>query len=238
MAERALSPAADDNRGMSLHNPIPIPMDLALPPVRPGGRLRRLWRSRKALGGVTQWILDWGLPGAVAVGALYLCAARAASPTDVYKTFTLIDPPQHFLLWVASLVGWLVVPAIIGGVAGHVIAARIQSVKAITTSTLFQRRGWGARLRPPSRIDYLGAYFHGTLAEQDFVDAFVRIAHRNDWAQAQDHWEVVIKDTMSTQQYANLDRHECLRQAQDASRIHLRPAALLGLCVVCAARRP
>ncbi|MGW9041273.1 DUF6313 family protein [Streptomyces lydicus] len=213
-------------------------MDLALPPVRRTRRIRRLWRSRKALAGLTQWTIDWGLPFATGVTLLYVFAARAASPSEVYRTFTLIDPPQHTLLWLASVIGWLAVPAVIGGVAGHVIATRIQSVKSISTSTLFQRRGWVARLRPPSRIDYLGGYFHGTLAEQVFVDAFVRIAHRNDWVKAQDHWEVIIKDTMSTQQFSKLDRHECLRQAQDATLIHMRPAALVGLCVVCVARKP
>ncbi|MGW1379662.1 DUF6313 family protein [Streptomyces sp. NPDC002446] len=213
-------------------------MDLALPPVRRARRLRRLWRSRKALAGLTQWIIDWGLPFAVGISLLYVFAVRAASPSAVYRTFTLIDAPEQTLLWLASVIGWLAVPAVIGGVAGHVIATRIQSVKSISTSTLFQRRGWAARLRPPSRIDHLGAYFHGTLAEQVFVDAFVRIAHRNDWDKAQDHWEVIIRDTMSTQQFSKLDRHECLRQAQDASLIHVRPAALVGLCVVCVARKP
>ncbi|MFH8679235.1 DUF6313 family protein [Streptomyces lydicus] len=221
-----------------MNNPIPIPLDLALPPVRRTRRIRRLWRSRKALAGLTQWTIDWGLPFATGVTLLYVFAARAAGPGEVYRTFTLIDPPQHTLLWLASVIGWLAVPAVIGGVAGHVIATRIQSVKSISTSTLFQRRGWAARLRPPSRIDYLGGYFHGTLAEQVFVDAFVRVAHRNDWVKAQDHWEVIIKDTMSTQQFSKLDRHECLRQAQDATLIHMRPAALVGLCVVCVARKP
>ncbi|MFE0374150.1 DUF6313 family protein [Streptomyces inhibens] len=206
--------------------------------MRRNKRLRRLWRSRKALAGLTQWIIDAGLPFAAVITLLYVFAVRAASPGAVYRTFTLIDAPQHTLLWLASVIGWLAVPAVIGGVAGHVIATRIQSVKAISSSTLFQRRGWGDRLRPPSRIDYLGAYFHGTLAEQDFVDAFVRIAHRNDWVKAQDHWEVIIRDMMSTQQFSKLDRHECLRQAQDSTRIHMRPAALVGLCVVCVARKP
>ncbi|MEU5210436.1 DUF6313 family protein [Streptomyces sp. NPDC020742] len=221
-----------------MNNPIPIPLDLALPPTRPLGRLRRLWRSRKALAGLTQWIIDWGLPFAAVITVLYVFAARAASPSEVYRTFTLIDAPRHTLLWLASVIGWLAVPAVLGGVAGHVIATRIQSVKSMATSTLFQRRSWGARLRPPSRIHFLGSYFHGTLAEQVFVDAFVRIAHRNDWVKAQDHWEVIIRDTMSTQQFAKLDRHECLRQAQDATLIHMRPAALVGLCVVCVARKP
>ncbi|MFI8438802.1 DUF6313 family protein [Streptomyces sp. NPDC079020] len=222
-------------------HPIPVPADLTPAPNPPGfwRRLKRLWRSRKALSGLTQWIIDWGIPFAAGVTLLFFYAARADGAGGVYKVFTLIDPPDHVLLWVASLVGWLLVPAIIGGVAGHVIATRIQSVKAIPTSTLFKQRTLGQRLKPPTQIDYLGHYFRGSSsdADKDFVNAFVRVAHRNDWQEAQDHWEVIIRDTMSTPQYADLDRHECLRQAQDMTRIHLRPAALLGQCLVCHARR-
>ncbi|WTO36798.1 DUF6313 family protein [Streptomyces achromogenes] len=220
--------------------PIPIPGHLKLPSGRQRilKRLRRTWRSRKALKGVTQWILDWGLPMAVCLGALYVFAVRAESPSGVYRAFTLIDAPRHVLLWLASLVGWLLVPAIIGGFAGHVIAERISRAKSISTHTLFRQRKLRQRLRPPGLIDDLSAYFHGTVAQQDFVDAWVRVAHRNDWVRAQDHWEVFVRDTMSTQQYAHLDRHECLRQVQSAAKMVLRVTARsCGLCLVCERRR-
>ncbi|MEU3411275.1 MULTISPECIES: DUF6313 family protein [unclassified Streptomyces] len=220
--------------------PIPVPGHLKLPPGRQRllGRLRRAWRSRKALKGVTQWILDWGLPLLVCLGALYFFAARAESPSGVYRVFAMIDAPRHVLLWLASLVGWLLVPAIIGGFAGHVIAERISRAKSISTHTLFRRRRLRQRLRPPGLIDNLAAYFHGTVPQQDFVDAWVRVAHRNDWARAQDHWEVFVRDTMSTQQYAHLDRHECLRQVQSAAKMALRVTARSsGLCIVCERRR-
>ncbi|MFH8366277.1 DUF6313 family protein [Streptomyces sp. NPDC018031] len=219
--------------------PIPIPGHLKLPPGRRRllQRLRRVWRSRKALTGVTQWILDWGLPLSAGMGLLYFFAARAESPSDVYGAFTLIDAPEHVLLWIASIVGWLLVPAIIGGFAGHVIAQRISRVKSISTHTLFRQRTLRRRIRPPGLIDDLAPYFHGTHAQQDFADAWVRVAHRNDWSRAQDHWEVFVRDTMSTQQYAHLDRHECLRQAQNTGRMTLRVTARFGLCIVCERRR-
>ncbi|WP_406202153.1 DUF6313 family protein [Kitasatospora sp. NBC_01560] len=199
--------------------------------------MRRVWRSRKALGGTTQWIIDWGLPMAALLGALFVCAARADGPLSVYKVFTLIDAPDHVLLWVASLLGWLLVPAIIGGFAGHIIAQRISSVKAISTNSMFRRRPLSRRLRLPGLIDDLGPYFHGTYAQQEFVDSWVRVVHRNDWTRAQDHWEVFVRDLMSTQQYAHLDRHECLRQVQNAGRIVLMFAGRTGVCIVCDRRR-
>ncbi|WP_327368673.1 DUF6313 family protein [Streptomyces sp. NBC_01217] len=217
---------------------LPIPYDLTPPPPQPlGVRLRRLFRSRKALSGVTQWFIDWGIPLAILLGVLYFYAARSKSYSDVYKTFTLIDPPNHVLLWIASLIGWLLVPAIIGGIAGHVIATRIQSVKQLSTSGLFRRRRLGEILRPPSQIAYLGAYFNKAPEAHTFLDNFVRRAHRNHWLLAQDHWEVLVRDTMCTAEYAELGRNECLRQAQDMNNIHLRVAATAGQCVVCAARR-
>ncbi|MEX0169159.1 hypothetical protein MRBLMG1_001722 [Streptomyces sp. LMG1-1-1.1] len=194
-------------------------------------------RSRKALSGVTQWFVDWGLPLAVVVGGLYFLAARGEGYKDVYKTFTLIDPPSGLPSWGASLIGWLLVPAIIGGVAGHVIATRIRSVKQLTTSGLFRRRKLGDRLRPPSRIAYLGDYFNKSPEAHALVDNFVRRAHRNHWLLAQDHWEVLVRDTMCTAEYAELGRAECLRQAQDLTSIHVRTAATAGQCVVCAARQ-
>ncbi|MFZ3474478.1 MULTISPECIES: DUF6313 family protein [unclassified Streptomyces] len=216
-----------------------MPGHLDLPPDRRRllRRWLRLWRSRKALKGVTQWIVDWGLPMAVCLVLLYVFAARAGSPSSVYRVFTLIDAPKHVLLWLASLVGWLLVPAIIGGFAGHVIAERISRVKSISTNTLFQRRTLRQRVRLPGLIDDLGPYFHGTHARQDFVDTWVRVAHRNDWVKAQDHWEVFVRDTMSTQQYAHLDRHECLRQAQNTGKLALGFTARAGLCIVCERRR-
>jgi hypothetical protein len=224
---------------MLIHGPIPVPPQLDLPPHRQSffRRLRRVWRSRKALKGVTQWILDWGLPITLCLTVLYVFAVRATSPSSVYRVFTLIDAPKHWLLWAASLVGWLLVPAIIGGFAGHVIAERISRVKQISTNTLFQQRKLGQRLRPPGLIDNLSAYFHGVYARQDFVDAWVRVAHRNDWVKAQDHWEVYVRDMMSTQQYAHLDRHECLRQAQNTGKMALGFTARTGLCIVCERRR-
>ncbi|MDT0411489.1 MULTISPECIES: DUF6313 family protein [unclassified Streptomyces] len=219
--------------------PIPIPPHLDLP-SKTGGRkvrLRRVFRSRKALRGLTQWVVDRAIPMALLLAALWFFAARYdGGGGEVYRVFTLLDKPVgHPLLWIASAIGWVAVPAIIGGAAGHVITQRIDRVKKQPSNRLFRRRGLKQRLTPPGVIDDLRPYRYGTGSQQAFVDAFVRVAHRNDWQRAQDHWEVYLRDTMSTQQYADLDRHECLRQARNVALIALRVAALSGNghCIVC-----
>ncbi|WP_299530446.1 DUF6313 family protein [uncultured Streptomyces sp.] len=199
--------------------------------------MRRAWRSRKALKGVTQWLIDWGVPLVAGATALYVYAASATSPSSVYRSFTLIDAPAKLPLWLSSVVGWLLVPAVIGGVAGQVISQRISNVKATPTARLFRKRRWGQRLRPPGVIPDLRRYFHGTYAQQNFVDAWVRVAHRNDWSRAQDHWEVFVRDMLSTPQYAHLDRHECLKQAKDTAHLGLVITAQAGICIVCERRR-
>ncbi|MER7179240.1 DUF6313 family protein [Streptomyces hyaluromycini] len=187
--------------------------------------------------GLTQWILDWGVPTLTSLGLLYGLSAHWTSPSYTYQVFTLIHEPQHVVQWLSSIAGWLLVPAIIGGVAGHVISARIESVKNLRQQELFGRRTINDRLRPPGLIDHLGSYFHGTEPEQLFADAWVRMAHRNDWLRAQDHWEIVIRDTMCTKPYSHLDRRECLRQTQGTMRLVLLFDALGGTCLVCDQRR-
>ncbi|UWE08594.1 DUF6313 family protein [Actinacidiphila bryophytorum] len=217
---------------------LPIPLSLTAPPPQTlGARIRRVFRSRKALSGLTQWVVDWGIPMAVVVSVVYVFAVRSRGADAVYRTFTLIDAPDHTLLWIASLTGWLLVPAIIGGIAGHVIAARIQNVKELPDSDMFKRRTLAERLRPPDRIHLLADYFAKGPAEQDFVDLFVRTVHRNHWRLAQDHWEILVRDHMRTDDFAPLGRIDCLRQAHSTAKVTVVAPSTIGVCPVCAVRQ-
>ncbi len=223
---------------------LPQPTTLNPPPgANPWRLVRRLWRSRKALSGITQWLIDWGMPVVAVLALAWTLAARAETPLDVYQTVTLMESPERKWLWLLSLVGWLLVPAIIGGVAGEVIANRIKNVKSLPTGKMYQRRTLGQRIRFPYLIDDLTRYVHADpttavgAGRQEFVDVFVRVAHNNNWRLALNHWEIAVRDAMCTEEYAQLDRHECLRAAQSFTRIHLRaPAVMYGRCRVCNAR--
>jgi len=152
---------------------------------------------------------------------------------EAYRNFTLLDPPRQAWLWLASILGWLVVPAIIGGFAGQVITARIESTKGLPANKMFLHRTLAERLRPPTQIDWLGGLATKTLADRFFVDVFVRMAHRSDWRLAQKHWEILIRDTLRTAELTDLDRHESMKQAQDRCRIDAIMAGLHGQCIVC-----
>ncbi len=220
---------------------IPLPLVVAalptvlIPPPKQsiGDRIRRLWRSRKAMSGLTQWIIDWGLLLAITVGAIYLIAAQLEEWVEAYKTVVHIQAPTTNWLWASSLVGWLLVPAIVGGVAGHVIASRIKSVKAISTASLFRKRKFKDRVKPLSRISWLGSYYHGDPHDFHFADCFVRQAHKNDWKLAQDHWEIMVADVMCTVEFSDFNRADSLRFAESFCKIQPRLLAMQGKCVVC-----
>lgn len=220
--------------------PPPLPTALT-PPARQSftARARRLFRSRKALSGVTQWFIDWGLPigGFVLLIWIYSAIRSDLGWKQVYLVFALIiEPPDHLTARIASLIGWLVVPALIGGVAGHVIATRMQRVKDIATNNLFLTRTWGQRLRPPGRITYLGSLFGKSLQDQQLLDTYVRVIHRGDWRTAQDHWEVLVRDIMCTAELADLHRRDTLEAAESFAQAVLWMPAFKDKCLVCTAR--
>ncbi|MGW5332785.1 DUF6313 family protein [Streptomyces bauhiniae] len=201
-------------------------------------RVRRSFRSRKALSGVTQWFIDWGVPIAVIVGWVWVFGAGRAEKgwSGIYRVFTLIDRPVHLSSWGASVIGWLLVPALIGGVAGHVIAARMQRVKEIATNHLFRRRSLARRLKLPGRITFLETLHLRGAHDQEFLDRYVRRAHRGDWKKAQDHWEILVRDVLCTVELADLDRTEALASAESCARAVMWMTSYEDKCLVCIAR--
>ncbi|WP_018531111.1 MULTISPECIES: DUF6313 family protein [unclassified Streptomyces] len=201
-------------------------------------RVRRTFRSRKALSGVTQWFIDWGVPIALLVGCVWVFGAGRSEKgwSGIYRVFTLIDRPAHMLSWGASVIGWLLVPALIGGVAGHVIATRMQRVKDIATNHLFQQRPLSRRLKLPGRIAFLESLHMKSAVDQEFLDRYVRRAHAGDWKKAQDHWEVLVRDVLCTVELADLDRTEALTSAESFARAVMWMTAYQDKCLVCTAR--
>ncbi|GHB21488.1 hypothetical protein GCM10010306_012630 [Streptomyces umbrinus] len=201
-------------------------------------RIRRTFRSRKALSGVTQWFIEWGIPIALVIGFVWVFGASRSEKgwSGIYRVFTLIDRPEHGSSWSASILGWLLVPALIGGVAGHVIATRMQRVKEIATNHLFQQRGLRRRLKLPGRITFLESLYRTSTQDDDFLVRFVGLAHQGDWKKAQNHWEILVRDVLCTVELAELDRNEALASAQSFARAVMWMTGYQDKCLVCAVR--
>lgn len=219
----------------------PPPAELTVPPKKTLiGRFRRAFRSRKALSGVTQLLIDWGIPVSASVATLL---AYTSWPDNWYGSYKVLLGVKSLdsgsiplSSWLLFLVGWAAIPALVGGLAGHVITARAESAKKLTPDLLFQTKSLGDRLRPPLTITWLGDFFYGSTSDSDFIDTFVRIAHGNDWLTAQDHWELIVRDLMCTKQFGSFDRIKNLKLSESGAKLLLRPPGTLsGICPVCEA---
>ncbi|WP_433890713.1 DUF6313 family protein [Streptomyces sp. CA-111067] len=216
---------------------------MAMAPQREPVRawVRRTFRSRRSLSGLSQWVIDAGIPVSFVIILTWAWAAHSIGGgwhggwLGTYESFTLIENPSHLSTWISSTIGWLIVPALIGGVAGHVIATRISRAKDATSVNLFKRRGFLRRISLPPRISLLRKLL-SDAARKDFVIIFVRDAHSNDWGKAQDHWELMVSHLMSTGEFAKFYREECHGVAQDTIILTLLTPILRGICPVCRAR--
>jgi hypothetical protein len=198
-------------------------------------------RSRKALGGVYQWFIDWGLfvvVVSVALSTVYVIWTDA-SLTDLFDLWAVDSktPPNSAVAWMITIIGWLAIPAIIGGFAGHVISQRITRSRGLPDHRMYRRSAVREIGKPPFLIDKIDNWHLGSPADQIVVHSFVRILHRNDWTKARDHWEIAIKDIMSTSAYDQHTRAQALTQARN----NLRPWVVLLAsygrpCPVCRAR--
>jgi len=224
---------------MTIHFPMPPPPLLSAPPLqRVSHRVRRIVRSRGGLSGLAQWILEVGLPVFVLAAAAFIVGVVRDGFGESYRTLISMDAPSHhgrYETWVISIVGWLLVPAFVGGFAGHVISSRIEGYKRML-SRPFRKKGWVERLGPPWRISWLGSLYNGTVSDHDFVDVFVRRAHRNDWYRAQDHWEMIVVAFMNSQELAEMGRVDAFVASEGITKVLLRTGSLVGRCPVCAAR--
>jgi hypothetical protein len=200
--------------------------------------IRRTFRSRKALSGVTQWFIDWGIPIALVIGFVWVFGHSRDEKgwSGIYRVFTLIDRPVHESSWGASILGWLLVPALIGGVAGHVIAARMQRVKEIASNHLFQQRGLRRRLKLPGKITFLESLHLKSAEDEEFLNRYVRRAHLGDWKKAQNHWEILVRDVLCTVELAELDRNEALDSAESFARAVMWMTGYQDKCLVCTVR--
>ncbi|MEU5864436.1 MULTISPECIES: DUF6313 family protein [unclassified Nonomuraea] len=114
--------------------PPSVPPGFGVPPPpreRIRHRLRRWWLSLGAHHGVRYWMWTRGLPIMVAVGALFGANGLVIGWRTAYDVTLGITSPADtalpVLAWFLSIVGWLLVPAAVGGVAGFMVSHAITS---------------------------------------------------------------------------------------------------------------
>lgn len=117
---------------------------LDLPPPPPETRrewLRRWWRSQGRHKGLDHWLLYRGTPMALVGIALFVVNGSVNGWDVAYDTMIGIDSPSAtrspLLAWPLSVVGWILVPSLVGAVAGYVVAQSIASRRRLPLDRAF-----------------------------------------------------------------------------------------------------
>jgi hypothetical protein len=91
------------------------------------------------------WMLVWGLPLLAAFGVLLLGNGFVIGWSTSYDVAVLITSPAQtaspWSAWLLSVTGWLLIPAIAGAVAGHVVSAAISGRRARSIAELLPDEG-------------------------------------------------------------------------------------------------
>jgi hypothetical protein len=107
------------------------------------GSLRRWWRARGQLSRLPYWAVFTGIPFLIAL--LALCCIGGAT-IGWWATFEVLigltspkDTRVPAVALLVSIFGWLLMPAIAGGVGGYAVAAQIEPHRKRTVNEILSR---------------------------------------------------------------------------------------------------
>lgn len=91
--------------------------------------VKRYWRSRYLPSGLTYWAIVFGTPSVLVIAALCTASGFLNGWAATYELLIGIGSPATAAVPAAafpvSLVGWLIVPATVGGLAGFLVQKQI-----------------------------------------------------------------------------------------------------------------
>ncbi|MEE1812887.1 DUF6313 family protein [Streptomyces sp. BE133] len=100
-------------------------------PPRRRQRLRARWADRHALPRFGFWLLSRGAVVLAVCGVLYVLNGFLIGWANAYDVMLGITSPAgvrpQWCAWPLSLIGWAVMPAIVGAAAGYVITEQINA---------------------------------------------------------------------------------------------------------------
>ncbi|MFD0549995.1 DUF6313 family protein [Streptomyces rectiviolaceus] len=89
------------------------------------------WERRHALGRLPYWLLTRAIWLLTPCAGLFILNGALMGWTAAYEVLLGITSPAaadpQWAAWLLSVAGWAAMPALIGGAAGYVISAQIQS---------------------------------------------------------------------------------------------------------------
>lgn len=119
-------------------------VDLPPPPAEPYRHfVRRWWRSQGRYHGLRYWLPTRGFPILLIYAVLFVANGIAIGWRHAYDVSIGIASPADFrlpvLAWFLSVAGWLLVPAVVGGIAGYVVSDAITSRRTRSPEEIFSQ---------------------------------------------------------------------------------------------------
>ena len=103
--------------------------------------MRRRWRSRFGLSGLSYWLIFRGAPFILAYAVLYVANGLVIGWREAYDVNLAIISPAStkapVLAWFLSIAGWLAIPVIAGAIAGYVVGSSIDGWRRNTIDRAF-----------------------------------------------------------------------------------------------------
>ncbi|MGW0285570.1 DUF6313 family protein [Streptomyces sp. NPDC003236] len=128
-----------------------------LPPPPPD-TLRELVRDRKrslaALNRPAYWLVTRGLWWWLGFMVVYWIGSGQLGRLQAYELLVGIESPGKsrvpLLGWILSLLGWLLVPAFVGGITGYLVSRQVDRRRTASEEEFLRRIREEIRRRPPS----------------------------------------------------------------------------------------
>ncbi|MFJ3800015.1 DUF6313 family protein [Streptomyces sp. NPDC090088] len=120
-------------------------------------RIRDSYRGLSGWNRPAYWLVKRGLPGALVFAALYVTCGSVLGWTVSYEILVGITSPaaasHRMLAWVLSLVGWLVTPAVVGGVVGYLVNRQVDQRRQESAEQVTRRMLEEASITAPQQTD-------------------------------------------------------------------------------------
>ncbi|MFI8235029.1 DUF6313 family protein [Streptomyces sp. NPDC085900] len=212
-----------------------------MPDVDAMSKLQRwLWRAKWVIGSlVVLFLIQWRLAGWS--DAWDLLVGRK-TPRNV---------PYPYVAWPLSVIGWLVLPALIAGIVAYLITSQADRRRTLTITDMraaIEARGGPLGVRMPRMYgrDRVRRY-ERSLADLDlgplhepFVQPFVRV-HEGDVVRADRCWRQCVNDFLNAAAAAeDVPRRHVRSWAEETAVEALRYPATTSVppyCAWCTARR-
>jgi len=204
-------------------------------------RIRDRARGLSFLNRTTHWIVTHATWWFASFVLLYVLGAALLGWRAACEVLVGLSAPGETrhptYAYVLCLAGWLLVPALIGAVAGYLVTGQIDARRRLGAAEVLERMRTppGPDADPPLRVRSLAELERdGNEDTRRFVETFVNGPHSGDQDRAKDHWTRTVQHISdNVREFEELTPPQVERRAEQLAQTVAFDLAQLGKCWAC-----